>query len=214
VTRSRILLTCLIVVALAIVVSAIAYSAVACFRVGPLGDTVLRSLNQEEIGPMLKSLTGKELPAEVENLRAITYSHRTWRNQGWEELHVAFQVDKDGYRQVLDEFGGGGVEKYTFPGETNPPGQWYIDTFDQGYHCQTKLGVSLFDKGLYHRIQDDYWRSLADSGRYPQDAITGHDLRFALELKKDFTGYRVLMFDDAHIVYISAGRRTKDFHTR
>jgi len=200
-TRSRILLTFLIVS----IPVAIAWVAIVCAVLCFGGrHSVLRTLEEHEIRPMFSRLTGRELPGEVNDLRAITFGEG-----GMKELYVACQVDRDDYLRVLEELSGEGVEKYEFPRETNNPLGW-PHAFDRAREFEQKLGVTLFDKSLYRRVATDYLDRLSKG--YSEGAITGHCLQFHAETKREVFHYFVLMFEDQRVIYISAGRRPKGFH--
>ena len=168
--------------------------------------SILRELSQEEIRPMLKRITGGELPGKVEDLRAILYSY-----SGLEDLFVAFQTDQEGCLYILDEFGGQDVLRQEFPSIEKSPFQWIRDGFDEGCHFQEKLGVAIFDKELLDRLTRDYLERV-NTGLYPKDAITGYYLEFDASSKLVF--YRVLVFKDQGLVYIFAEKVPEGIHLR
>lgn len=159
-------------------------------------DHVCRELRSEEIEPFLIQLTGHELPDKVEDLRAILFGYN-----GYKDLYVAFKTDQKGCLYMLDLFGGQDVVRQEFPQDKNNPFQWDIDIFDIGYDLQKKLGIVLFDKNLYDRVQGDALVH-AFTGRYPKDAITGYYIEFDARSKLAF--YRILVFKDLGIVYVFA----------
>jgi len=159
-------------------------------------DHVFRELHIEEIEPFLIQLTGRKLPGKVENLRAILFGYR-----GYKDLYVAFKTDQKGCSYILDVFSGQDVPKQEFPQDTDEPFKWDVDIFDMGYNFQKKLGIVLFDKNLYDRVRGDAME-LANTGRYPEDAVTGYYIEFDAKSKLAF--YRILVFKDLGIVYIFA----------
>jgi len=168
--------------------------------------SILRELSQEEIRPMLKRITGRELPTKLEDLRAILFSYK-----GLENFFVAFQSDQEGCLYILDAFGGQDVFRQEFPQEGNNPFKWDLVGFDEGYRFQKKLGVVLFNKDLLDRIRYDALEH-ANTGRYPKDAVTGHYLEFDASSKLTF--YRVLVFKDRGLVYICAEKKKEGIHSR
>ena len=167
------------------------------------GSKHYRELPQEEIRPLLQSITGRELPDKVDGLRAILYSF-----SGLEELFVAFQTDQEGCLYILDAFGGQHVRTWEFPHREH-----ITDTsgFQAGCEFQKKLGMVLFDKDLLDQIHTDFLE-YAGAGRYPENAVTGYYLEFNAASKLVF--YRVLVFKDQGLVYICADRKPKGAHLR
>ncbi len=171
-------------------------------------NVVLRELRQEEIRPMLKRITGRELPGKVEDLRAILYSRAAG---GLEDIFVSFQTDQQGFLYTLDAFGGQDVKMEEFPQVGKNPFRWIRAGFDEGYRFQKKLGVVLFDKDLLDRIIHDALEH-DNTGRFPKDAVTGYYLEFNDSSK--LVNYNVLVFEDLGVVYISAEKMQEDIHLR
>jgi len=168
----------------------------------------VRELRREDISPMLKRITGKELPDKVKDLRAIVFSEGDFEKI--EQLFVAFQTDQENCSRILDEFGGQDVnERHEFPQDENNPFSWDMYSFEQGYHFQQKLGVDLFDIDLINRIRDDALEH-ANTFSYPKDAVTGYYLEFNASSKLLY--HRVLVFKDRGIVYITASKVPKGYN--
>lgn len=170
------------------------------------GNSAYRELRKQEIRPTLKRITGRGLPTKVENLRAILFVYN-----GLEDLGVAFQTDQEGCSYILDEFGGENVLMEEFPDVKSQPFEWDFAGFDQAYGFQKKLGVVLFDKNLYDRIQLDALEH-ANTGDYPKDAVSGYYLEFNADSKSVF--YRVLIFKEQALVYISAEKLAEGSYRR
>jgi len=166
---------------------------------------VARELHQEEIRPMLKRITGRELPAKVEDLRAIFYYC-----EGLENLLVAYQTDEEGCLYALDAFGGQDVKKEQFPRVGFRVGS---SGFDKAYFYQKRLGLTLFDENLIDRLRRDYTKQIT-TRRFPKDAVTGWYLEFNTISKLYTYKYKVLIFKDLGIVYIYASKEPEGVFMR
>lgn len=166
-------------------------------------DKHYRELPQEEIRPLLKGITGRELPDKADDLRAILYSF-----SGLQELFVAFQTDQEGCLYILDAFGGEHVRTWEFPHLEYIPD---MSGFEAGCEFQKKLGVVLFHKDLLDRIHTDFLE-YAGTGRYPENAVTGYYLE--LDDRSRLVFYRVLLFKDRGLVYIFAEQVPKGVYFR
>lgn len=170
---------------------------------------IIRELHQEEIRPMLKRITGRELPAKVEDLRAIFYYC-----EGLENLLVAYQTDEEGCLYTLDAFGGQDVKKEQFPRVG-----FRVDSsgFDKAYYDFQKdlkeLGVTLFDENLMDQLRRDYTEQIT-TRRFPKDAVTGWYLEFNTISKLYIYNYKVLIFKDLGVVYIYASKEPEGVFMR
>ena len=172
---------------------------------------VLHVVDQQEVRPMFRRITGKELPDDIRNLHAITFGY-----DGIKELYLAFEVDDDAYSRTLEEFGGERIEKYEFPQEVPPPRGWDVGAFDRGYEFQKSLGTTLFQPSLLRKVESDY-RRFVSTRQFPEDAIRGDFLYFSTESDKDFKDlayYSVLAFKEQGLVYMAVGRRPKGVYPR
>lgn len=166
-------------------------------------DKHYRELPQEEIRPLLKGITGRELPDKADDLRAILYSF-----SGLEELFVAYQTDQEGCLYILDAFGGEHVKMHEFPHADNNTFEWHgMADFSTGCRYQKQLGVVLFDEDLIGRIRRDDLEYV-NTGRYPTDAVTGYYLAGASfdPSSKIWCHYAVVVFKDQGLVYICAAK--------
>ena len=169
--------------------------------------STLRKLSQREIRPILKRITGRDLPSKSEELRAILYSYH-----GLEDIFVAFRTDEEGCSYVLDEFGSGqDIMRQEFPHKEYNHLRYSMVTFLNGYLFQKKLGIDLFDKDLIERIKHEHLEYV-NMNSYPKDAVNGYYLKFSESSKLAF--YRILVFKDLNIVYIFAEKKTKGFRSR
>ena len=171
--------------------------------------STLRELSQEEIRPTLKRITGQDLPTYVEELRAIQYSY-----SDLEDIFIAFKTNQEGCSFILNEFGSGqDIMKQEFPDKEYSRVEYSMVVFLHGYHFQKKLGVDLFDIDLIERISDEHL-DYVFTNRYPKDAVTGYYLKFAGADNSNSIFYRVLVFKNLNIVYITAEKAPKGFHSR
>lgn len=183
---------CLIVFTPAIVIGLLLYLAVRPDK------PVRRELHPEEIRPMLKRMTGRELVGKAEGLRAIFY-----RYGPVEDLFVAFQTDQEGCSDVLQAFGGQNVRMEEFPDVENGPFGWTMAGFRIGY--ARELSRDPFDQDLIDRIRDDALEYYA-LGHYPKDAITGYYLECSTGSESHEIFYNVLIFKDEGVVYVFGER--------
>lgn len=163
-------------------------------------NLVRRELHKEEIRPILKNITGKELSTEkVENLRAVFFDYH-----GLETLYVSFKTGHKEYTHILDTFGGKYVKMEEFPQDRNNPFSWDISSFLIRDRFRKEVGVDIFEEELIKRIREDALVN-ANTGNYPKDALTGYYLEFNTSSELIFYRiYRILLFKDLGLVYIFA----------
>jgi hypothetical protein len=169
-----------------------------------------RELSQDEIRPILKHITERDLPIYVEELRAIFYSYH-----GLEDIFIAFKTNQEGCSFILNEFGSGqDILKQEFPDKEYNRMEFGMEAFVfNGYQFQKKLGIDLFDMDLIGRISDEQL-DYVNTGRYPKDAVTGYYLKFIDNSKSEVILYRVLIFNNLNIVYIATRKVPKSFRSR
>lgn len=157
--------------------------------------SICRELQKEEIRPMLTSLTGSELPTNVEDIRAIFFAADDIGH--YEILYVAIRTDQKGCEDIMDIFGGKNVQIEEFPLDENNPYE-LMSGFEIGCDIQEDLGVDLFDKELINQIEREAM-VYALKGHYPKDVVKYYYFKGSCS---ESVFYTVLIFKDRGIAYI------------
>jgi hypothetical protein len=155
-----------------------------------------RKLRTEEIRPIVKRITGRELPVSAKNLRGILL-----RDYG-EVIYLVFETDPEGFSYILATFGGQDVKRIDFPGEDNTPWDWDMSAFRTGVTFQEECGVLLFDVNLFDRIKRDAIKYMMTEV-FPDDAVRAHHLESGDSWPEP---YEILLFKDLGVVYLKAGK--------
>jgi hypothetical protein len=176
----------------------------------PLRKSEVRELKPEEIKQRLKSVVGKELPQNIEDIKSILYIEGD--KGGYEELFISFHTNNDGCLHVLKEFGNQDIQNIQkFPKALIDKDLhfWQRGNFDKGCDFQKKIGIELFKEDLIAKVNGDCMQ-YAQTGKYPEDAVSDYFLYFESEDEQKFISfYYVLIFKDKGTIYIDAGKKSK-----
>jgi len=153
-----------------------------------------RALEYEEVGPVLRSFTGRRLPGEVQDLQAILFDDTLYSRESLPALYLAFQTNEQGCSYVLNEFRGPNVRIELF--SEQPLGTdrwlWNFGRFFNGCVYQNELGMMLFDMDLLRDIQ----QAQVVNAQFPEAV-------YYLQC----SSYGVLVLPDRGTVYLYAWKR-------
>lgn len=162
---------------------------------------ITHQLNSSEAQRIVKDVTGRDLPANVEGLRAMFYREQGRSDE--EHVFAAFQAGPDSQAYILETFGCQQVRQ--FPNEQNTLEDLDPGSFGPGCTLREDSGLALFDRDLLERLRRDTIDGMM-TGIFRDDALHGYYLACA---PSSDTAYEILVFPDLHAVYITATRRAR-----
>lgn len=152
-----------------------------------------RVLGPEKIRSMVKQMTGRDLPTDVENFRGVELGY-----DRYVRVFLAFETSQNGLSYILDTFDKHDVKREDFPHEMNKPEDLGPRIFWMVREFQDKLGVVQIDKDLCNKLWHDNMEYM-NNGTYPTNAVSGSYLR-----SNDSCSvyYYCLIFKDLGLVYM------------